>query len=425
MVTEVVQRFWAAMQRGEFITDAAAEAGTYRKKGARWLVAAGGVRPRRGRDLKGRCLSFSEREEIALARAGGESMRAIARRLQRSPSTISRELQRNAGCSGQPYRATTAHALAYERAGRPKPSKLATNLALRKKVEQDLQRRYSPEQIAGRLRQEFPQNAEMRVSTETIYQSLYVQSRVALRRDLARCLRTGRALRRPCRQPGQRKNRIPDMINIAQRPAEADDRAVPGHWEGDLIIGKSNASAIGTLVERTTGQDGTLGPDPSHLGKDQRSVYEEQRRALTQDIARHRESREFPPLDQATNSAAPKRTWPDAPCGPRVLGRPEAMQRRRSASGLGMTQFTATAPPKGCSGAFAAPDPDDRSSGESTPALPRRSGTVLTDDTFAIAIACRERARASKRSRCSLAVSARATAGVGSMAEPGPDSNAI
>ncbi len=205
-------------------------------------------------DLKGRCLSFSEREEIALARAGGESMRAIARRLGRSPSTISRELRRNAGCCGQPYRATTAHALAYERAGRPKPSKLATNLALRKKVEQDLQRRYSPEQIAGRLRQEFPQNAEMRVSTETIYQSLYVQSRGALRRDLARCLRTGRALRRrPCRQPGQRKNRIPDMINIAQRPAEADDRAVPGHWEGDLIIGKNNASAIGTLVERTTG----------------------------------------------------------------------------------------------------------------------------------------------------------------------------
>jgi transposase, IS30 family len=253
MVTEVVQRFWAAMQRGEFITDAAAEAGTYRKKGARWLVAAGGVRPRRGRDLQGRCLTFSEREEIALARAGGESMRAIARRLGRSPSTISRELARNAGCSGQPYRATTAHALAYERAGRPKPSKLTTNLALRKKVEQDLQRRYSPEQIAGRLRRQFPADPEMRVSSETIYQSLYVQSRGALRRDLTRSLRTGRALRRPCRQSGQRKNRIPDMINIVERPAEADDRAVPGHWEGDLIIGKRNLSAIGTLVERTTG----------------------------------------------------------------------------------------------------------------------------------------------------------------------------
>ena len=253
MVPEVVQKFWAAMARGEFITDAAAEVGTYRKRGARWLAAEGGVRPRRGRDLKGRCLTFSEREEIALGRAGGESMRAIAGRLGRSPSTVSRELRRNAGCGGQPYRATSAHALAYERASRPKPSKLATNLALRKQVEQDLQRRYSPEQIVGRLRQEFPQDQEMWVSTETIYQSLYIQSRGALRRDLTKCLRTGRALRRPCRQAGRRKNRIPDMINISERPAEADDRAAPGHWEGDLILGKNNLSAIGTLVERTTG----------------------------------------------------------------------------------------------------------------------------------------------------------------------------
>jgi len=252
MVTEVVQRFWAAMARGEFITDAAAEAGTYRKMGARWLAGAGGVRPRRGRDLKGRCLTFSEREEIALARAGGESMRSIARRIGRSPSTVSRELARNT-CSGQSYRAMTAHALADERAGRPKPAKLAVNVALRRKVEDDLGLRYSPEQIVGRLRLEFPDAPEMRVSAETIYQSLYVQSRGALRRDLARCLRTGRALRRPCRKAGQRKNRIPDMINISQRPAEADDRAVPGHWEGDLIIGKNNATAIGTLVERTTG----------------------------------------------------------------------------------------------------------------------------------------------------------------------------
>ncbi len=253
MVAEVVQRFWAAMQRGEFITDAAAEAGTYRKKGTRWVAVAGGVRPRRGRDLKGRCLSFSEREEIALARGGGESMRAIAARLGRSPSTISRELSRNVGCAGQSYRATTAHALAYERASRPKASKLAVCLQLRKLVETDLACKYSPEQIAGRLRVKFPDQPEMRVSTETIYQSLYVQSRGALRRDLTRCLRTGRAMRRPCRQAGQRKNRIPDMINIAERPAEADDRAVPGHWEGDLIIGKRNLTAIGTLVERTTG----------------------------------------------------------------------------------------------------------------------------------------------------------------------------
>jgi transposase, IS30 family len=251
LVAEAIQPFWAALQAGEFLTDAAAVAGTHRWRGLKWLRDAGGVRPRRGRDLKGRCLSFSEREEIALGRAGGETMRAIAARLCRSPSTISRELARNSGCAG--YRATTARALAYERASRPKPAKLAVNLALRAKVEHDLERRYSPEQIAGRLRREFPDDAEMWVSTETIYQSLYVQSRGALRRDLARCLRSGRALRRPCRQPGQRKNRIPDMINIAERPAEADDRAVPGHWEGDLIIGKKNLTAIGTLVERTTG----------------------------------------------------------------------------------------------------------------------------------------------------------------------------
>ena len=252
MVAETVQTFWAALQRGEFITDAAEMAGTYRKKGARWLAAAGGVRPRRGRNLKGRCLSFIEREEIAVGRAAGESLRSIAVRLGRSPSTISRELALNVDHNGR-YRATTAHALAYDRASRPKPAKLATNLRLRGKVEEDLQKKYSPEQIAGRLRVEFPDDPEMWVSTETIYQSLYVQSRGALRRELTRCLRTGRALRRPSRKPGQRKNRIPDMVNISQRPPEAADRAVPGHWEGDLIIGKQNATAIGTLVERTTG----------------------------------------------------------------------------------------------------------------------------------------------------------------------------
>ena len=252
LVAEAIQPFWAALQAGEFLTDASAVAGTHRHRGLQWLREAGGVRPRRGRNLKGRCLSFAEREEIALGRAGGDTMRVIAARLGRSPSTISRELDRNTrGANG--YRATTAHALAYERACRPKPAKLAVNLVLRCKVEQDLKLRYSPEQIAGRLRREFPDNTEMWVSTETIYQSLYVQSRGALRRDLTRCLRTGRALRRPCRQPGQRKNRIPNMINISDRPAEADDRAVPGHWEGDLIIGKRNLTAIGTLVERTTG----------------------------------------------------------------------------------------------------------------------------------------------------------------------------
>jgi IS30 family transposase len=290
-VAEAVQPFWAALQAGEFIADAAVRAGTYRKQGTRWVAACGGVRPRRGRDLKGRCLSFAEREEIALARARGETIRMIARRLGRAPSTISRELRRNADRRDGGYRATTAHALAYERASRPKPAKLATNLALRQVVQDDLQRRFSPEQIAGRLRRRFPDDPEMWVSTETIYQSLYVQSRGALRRELTRYLRTGRALRKPGRQVGQRKNRIPDMVHIAQRPPEADDRAVPGHWEGDLLIGKRNATAIATLVERSTGYALLVplpdGYQPEHvapaLTRKVQTLPEALRRSLTWD----------------------------------------------------------------------------------------------------------------------------------------------
>lgn len=130
-------------------------AGTYRKQGTLWVIANGGVRPRRGRNLKGRCLTFVEREQIAMSRAAGRSVRAIATRLGRSPSTVSRELRRNAEADGG-YRASSAQAMAYHRASRPKPAKLATNLALRTKVEQDLERKYSPEQITGRLRVEFP-----------------------------------------------------------------------------------------------------------------------------------------------------------------------------------------------------------------------------------------------------------------------------
>ena len=253
LVAELQQSFWQAWQDGAFLTDAAALAGTHRHRGLAWIREAGGVRPRRGRNLQGRYLSFAEREEIALGRAAGDSVRTIAARLGRSPSTVSREIFRHSGKDGS-YRASTAHMRAHERASRPKPAKLVTNVALAERVQQDLQKKYSPEQIAGRLRADHPEDPEMWVSTETIYQSLYVQSRGALRRDLARCLRTGRALRVPNRQGAQRKNRVlHDMINISERPGEAADRAVPGHWEGDLIIGRANASAIGTLIERTSG----------------------------------------------------------------------------------------------------------------------------------------------------------------------------
>jgi IS30 family transposase len=249
--TDLTQVFWARMQAGDFISEAVELIDSSRRTGRRILAVAGGVRPRRGRDLKGRCLTFAEREDIAIRRAMGQSLRQIGAAVGRSPSTISRELRRN-HVRGSGYRATTAHALAYERASRPKLAKLHVNLGLRAKVEKDLQKKYSPEQIAGRLKREFPGREEMWVSPETIYQSLYVQSRGALTQELTRYLRTGRGLRHPSRKTGQRKNRIPDMVNISKRPAEVEDRAIPGHWEGDLIIGKGNQTAIGTLVERST-----------------------------------------------------------------------------------------------------------------------------------------------------------------------------
>ena len=225
---DLLQQFWQVMADGGFITDAVVMIDTSRRTGRRVLADAGGVRPRRGRGLKGRCLTFAEREEISVGRAAGESMRSIGVRLGRSASTISRELERNLDGQGR-YRTRAAHAQAYGRASRPKVAKLVSNLALREKVEHDLEKRYSPEQIVGRLRLEFPDDLEMRVSPETIYQSLYVQSRGALRRELTACLRTGRALRRPSRKVGQRKNRIPNMINVSERPAEVEDRAVPGN----------------------------------------------------------------------------------------------------------------------------------------------------------------------------------------------------
>ena len=229
LVPELYQPFWAAWQAGEFLTDAAAVAGTYRQRGLAWLRQAGGVRPRRGRDLQGRYLSFAEREEIALGRAAGESMRTIAARLGRSPSTISRELSRNADPGGR-YRASSAHVLAYERASRPKPAKLVTNLVLRERVQADLTKRYSPEEIAGRLREDYPDQPEMWVSTETIYQSLYVQSRGALRRELTTCLRTGRALRRPepARAPSARTECCRTWSTSANGPPRSSTGRCPG-----------------------------------------------------------------------------------------------------------------------------------------------------------------------------------------------------
>jgi IS30 family transposase len=280
------QRFWAAIARGLASEDAGVAAGVSPAVGSRWFREGGGMPTVSRAPLSGRYLSFAEREEIAILRAQDVGVREIARQLGRFPSTVSRELRRNAATRGGrlEYRATTAQWHADRRAERPKVAKLAANQRLRDYVQERLageitrpdgmavrgpavgwigrrhgrrkDRRWahswSPEQIANRLRVDFPDDGSMRISHEAVYQALYVQGRGALRRDLTACLRTGRALRVPrARSQGRGKTFISPEIMISERPAEAADRAVPGHWEGDLILGLGS-SAVGTLVERTT-----------------------------------------------------------------------------------------------------------------------------------------------------------------------------
>lgn len=284
------RRFWGAIATGLATEDAAIQSGVPPAIGTKWFRKAGGMAPAiygpSAKPLSGRYLSFAEREAVALFRAQGCSMREVARRLGRAASTISRELRRNAATrsGGLEYRATTAQWHADRAARRPKQGKLAINSALRAYVEERLagvivapsgaivagpavswkgrrhgrrkNRRWgnawSPEQIARRLPIDFPDDDTMRISHETIYQALFVQGRGVLRRELTACLRTGRPLRIPRERTRRRgKAFISPELMISQRPAEAADRAVPGHWEGDLILGLGS-SAIGTLVERAT-----------------------------------------------------------------------------------------------------------------------------------------------------------------------------
>ncbi len=193
-------------------------------------------------------LSLEEREEIALGLRAGESLSSIARRLGRAPSTITREVKHNGGPDS--YRIWRAHVRAREQARRPKRCKL-TDPVLCATVTTWLEMLWSPQEIAERLKLEYPGEPTMNVSHETIYQSLFVQGRGELRRELARCLRSGRAHRRPQGRVN-RQGRIPEMVMISERPADVEDRAVPGHWEGDLILGAGGRSAVGTLVERST-----------------------------------------------------------------------------------------------------------------------------------------------------------------------------
>ena len=214
----------------------------------RVLAASGGMPPRVVARSPLR-LSIAEREEISRGLTAGASYRAIARRLGRAPSTVMREVcALRRGRRG--YRAWRAELRRDRAARRPRTARLARDGRLGRLVEGYLEQRWSPQQIAARLRHDHPDEPEMWVSHETIYQSLFVQGRGALRADLTRCLRTGRVRRRPHgRQPG---GQLRDMVLISERPAEVEDRAVPGHWEGDLLIGAFNRTAIGTLVERQT-----------------------------------------------------------------------------------------------------------------------------------------------------------------------------
>jgi transposase, IS30 family len=277
-LVSVQRRFWDLVGAGWSTEDAARLVGVSATCGLEWFRKFGGVNPQFGEstgEIRPR-LSIVEREEIMVGTRRGESIRSIARRLGRAPSTIMREIYRNGRCREAPgryralnrfganrggwdakslYRASMAQARSEARARRPKTGKLAGCPRLRQEVEGLLAMKYSPQQVAGVLAMSYPDRPEMQVSHETIYKALYVQGRGELRRELHRCLRTGRALRKPRArtQQGSRQGRIPNMVNVSERPAEANDRAVPGHWEGDLIIGKNQASQIGTLVERSTG----------------------------------------------------------------------------------------------------------------------------------------------------------------------------
>ena len=236
------------VRAGETHREAAIAIGCTPKSVQRLLRKTGGVKPR----VKPRSalrLSLREREEISRGLLAGNSGREIAQGLGRSPSTVSREVA--AGGGRTQYRAWRADETGHRRARRPKTRKLLTCSRLRLEVERGLERRWSPQQIAARLICDFPDDSEMRVSHETIYQSLFVQGRGALRQELTRCLRSGRAQRRPLgRIPGM--GQLKNMVLISDRPADIEDRAVPGHWEGDLILGKLSQSAIATLVERQT-----------------------------------------------------------------------------------------------------------------------------------------------------------------------------
>jgi IS30 family transposase len=244
--SEIERLIWG----GETFETAAAAVGCSPKSIQRFLALTGGLK-RRVKERSPLRLSLAEREELSRGLVGGDSLRTIATRLGRAPSTISRELAWSGRRSD--YRAWRADSEAIRRGRRRKPSKLAIDSRLCREVQRGLRAHWSPQQIAARLIRDYPDDLAMRVSHETIYRTLFVQARGALRKELAACLRTGRTRRRPHMRIEQSgAGRLQNMVLISDRPPEVEDRAVPGHWEGDLIIGKGGRSAIGTLVERSS-----------------------------------------------------------------------------------------------------------------------------------------------------------------------------
>jgi IS30 family transposase len=243
-----IAEIWARRSAGETGTRIARHLGRYASSVRSYIHQAGGVRPRPR--MKSRiALSLEEREEVSRGLAAADSLRSIARRIGRAPSTVAREVARNHG--RQSYRAGSAEMAALIRARRPKPAKLRVCAPLRLEVIARLEADWSPQQISRFLKEEYPGQPEMQVSHETIYVSLYVQGRGALRKELTKHLRRRHQIRQPQRRGATNRGKIRDMIMISERPAEAADRAVPGHWEGDLLFG-TRTTAIGTLVERST-----------------------------------------------------------------------------------------------------------------------------------------------------------------------------
>lgn len=235
---------------GETFASAAAAVGCSTKSIQRLLARTGGV-ARRAPPRSPLRLSGAEREELSRGLVAEDSLRQIAGRLGRAVSTLSREVERNGG--RLTYRACQAETATARRARRPRPEKLALHSRLRREVERRLLERWSPQQIAARLVYDYPDDLAMRISHETIYRTLFVQARGALRKELTACLRTQRTQRRSHKRTEHSgTGRIRDMVRISERPSEVEDRAIPGHWEGDLLMGKGGKSAIGTLVERSS-----------------------------------------------------------------------------------------------------------------------------------------------------------------------------